>query len=181
MGSKSAENLIDSIEKSKSKCLSNLIFALGIRHIGLNSAKIIAKKYGDMDSVMSADVDSLADVKDVGLTMARSIREFFDEVSAKELVEKLKDAGVNMKYIDTSLGFDNRFEGLTFVITGTLSNMGRKEAEKIICDFGGKVSGSVSKKTDYIVAGESAGSKLAKANELGIKVLSEEEFLNMTD
>lgn len=177
LGEKSSENLINAINASKEKCLSNLIFALGIRHIGLNTAKLIASKFKTIENLINASEEELSLINDVGAIMAKSVVEFFSETSNLKLIEQLKNAGVNTQYIDTSTGFDNRFENLTFVITGTLDSMGRKEAQEIIENFGGKVSGSVSKKTDFVVVGESAGSKLTKANELGIAVLNESEFL----
>ena len=177
LGNKSADNLINAIASSKEKCLSNLLFALGIRHIGLNTAKLIASKFKNIDNIINSTEEELSNIEDVGIIMAKSIVSFFAEESNIKLVQRLKDVGVNTEYIDTSKGFDNRFENLTFVITGTLDSMGRKEAQQIIEKFGGKVSGSVSKKTDFVIAGESAGSKLTKANELGITILDEKEFL----
>ncbi len=176
MGEKSAKNLIDSIEASKGNCLSRLLFALGIRHIGLNTARLIARRFQTMDAVMAATVDDFAAIDDVGAVMGQSLVDYFSEASAQALIEKFRTAGVNLQYIDKASG-DGRFSGMTFVLTGTLSSMSRKEAEQLILTHGGKMSGSVSKKTTYVVAGDAAGSKLDKANQLGIPVLDEAAFM----
>ena len=178
MGEKSADNLINAINKSKENSLDKLINSFGIRHVGGKSAKIIAQNFEDLDSIMNASCEELACIHEVGQIMAESICEFFKNNQTKDLVKKLKDAGLNMKGLQKDI-IDNRFEGMTFVLTGTLPTLGRKEASDIIESFGGKVSGSVSKKTTYVVAGEEAGSKLTKAQELGIKVINEEEFNEM--
>ena len=177
-GKKFAQNLVDAIEESKNKELYRLINALGIRHVGVKLAKFLAKKYGSMDNLMNASVESLAMKEDVGLITAKSIYQFFREEQTIDLINKLKSYKLNMKYKEES-SLDNRFEGKTFVLTGALEKYTRDEAGEIIEKFGGKTSGSVSKKTDYVLAGEDAGSKLTKAIELGIKVISEAEFNEM--
>ena len=177
-GKKFAQNLIDSIEESKNKELYRLIDALGIRHVGVKMAKSLAKKYGSMDAIMNASVESLALKEDIGLITAQSIYNFFREEQTIDLINKLKQAGLNMQYKE-EVSSDNRFEGMTFVLTGTLDKFTRSEAAEIIETFGGKTSNSVSKKTTYVLAGEDAGSKLVKANELGITVIDENRFAEM--
>lgn len=171
-------NLIDAIEKSKSNDLFKLITGLGIRHIGAKSAKNLAKKFKTMDNLMNADVEELNAQNDVGEITAKSIYEFFREEQSIDLINKLKLAGVNMQALEEE-GLDSRFEGKTFVLTGALSKYSRDEASNIIEKFGGKTSGSVSKKTSYVLAGEDAGSKLTKAQNLGVKIISEEQFEEM--
>ena len=177
-GKKFAQNLINAIEESKNKELYRLINALGIRHVGVKMAKFLAKKYGSMDNLMNASVESLAMKEDVGLITAQSIYDFFREEQTIDLINRLKSYKVNMKYKEDTIG-DNRFEGKTFVLTGTLEKYTRDEAAEIIEKFGGKTSGSVSKKTTYVLAGEEAGSKLTKALSLGIPVITETEFNEM--
>lgn len=177
-GKKFAQNLINAIEESKNKELYRLINALGIRHVGVKMAKSLAKKYGSMDNLMNASVESLAMKEDVGLITAQSIYDFFREEQTLDLINRLKSYKVNMKYKEDTIG-DNRFEGKTFVLTGTLEKYTRDEAAEIIEKFGGKTSGSVSKKTTYVLAGEEAGSKLTKALSLGIPVITETEFNEM--
>ena len=179
MGQKSAENLIASIEKSKNNDMSRLLFALGIRHIGLGAAKKISKAVGSIDALFEITPEELCTIEDVGAIMAQSLVEFFHSESTKEIIASLKDAGVNMNSLETGERNGSNLEGFTFVITGTLPTMGRKEATELIEANGGKVTGSVSKKTHFLLAGEEAGSKLDKANALGIKVISEEELLDM--
>ncbi len=179
MGYKSAINLISALEKSKSNPLYRLIYALGIRHIGEKAAKILAKRYKSIDALIDASLDELTQINDIGKVMAQSIKEFFEEEQNIELLDRLKSAGINMKDEEDNTENDLRFEGKTFVLTGTLSEFTRKEASDIIEGFGGKTSSSVSKKTDYVLAGEEAGSKLDKANKLGVKVITEEEFKGM--
>lgn len=177
MGKKSAENLQTAIEKSKQNELYRLIFALGIYHIGQKGAKILENKFSDMDELMSASLEQLSSIDGFGSVMAQSVIDFFSLQKSRELIEALKNAGVNMKSKEKSA--DQRFAGMTFVLTGTLSTFTRSEASEIIESFGGKSASSVSKKTSFVLAGEAAGSKLRKANELGIKVISEDEFAEM--
>ena len=173
----SANNIINSVNNSKNNDLSKLIFALGIRHIGAKAGKLLADYFKDIDLIMNASVDDILQIDGFGKIMAESVVEFFSSDSTKELITKLKEAGVNMK--STNVVEDTRFSGMTFVLTGTLPTLKRAEASKIIESFGGKTSSSVSKKTTYVLAGEEAGSKLDKANKLGVHVISEEEFKEM--
>ena len=177
-GKKFAQNLIDAIEKSKSNDLFKLITGLGIRHIGAKSAKNLARKFRTMDNLMNASIEKLSVQNDVGEITAKSIYEFFREEQSIDLINKLKLAGVNMESLEEE-NTDNRFEGKTFVLTGALSKYSRDEASDIIEKLGGKTSGSVSKKTSYVLAGEDAGSKLTKAQNLGVTVITEEEFEEM--
>lgn len=179
-GKKFAKNLVDAIEQSKSNELDRLICALGIRHIGTKSAKTLAKRFKSIDGLINATLEELIDTDDVGEITAKSIYEFFKQEQTIDLINKLKNAKVNME-LKEDVNSDNRFEGKTFVLTGTLENYTRDEASKIIEDFGGKTSSSVSKKTDYVLAGEEAGSKLTKAENLGVKIISEQEFTKMIE
>ena len=178
-GKKFAQNLIDAIQESKSRDLYRLINALGIRHVGVKLAKSIAKKYKTMENLMNASLESLMLKEDIGEITAKSIYEFFKQEQTIDLIHKLEFAGVNMRVLEDEENSDERFEGKTFVLTGTLTDFSREQASEIIEKFGGKTSSSVSKKTDYVLAGEDAGSKLRKAQDLGIKVISEEDFKNM--
>ena len=177
-GTKFAQNLVDAINESKTNDLYRLINALGIRHVGVKGAKSLAKRFKTMDELMSASYEDLIQVDDTGEITARAIYEFFNQEQTKDLIKKLKDTGVNMS-AEVDENVDNRFEGMTFVLTGALDKYTRDEAAAIIEKFGGKVSGSVSKKTTYVLAGEDAGSKLDKANQLGVAVLSEQQFDTM--
>lgn len=177
-GKKFAEKLINNINKSKENNLDRLITALGIEQVGAKSAKILAKKFGTMDNLAKANFGTLTFVDDIGEITANSIREFFMQDQTKDLLKKLKTAGVNMREIEDE-NSDNRFLGKTFVLTGTLEKFTRDEASEIIEKFGGKTSGSVSKKTAYVLAGEDAGSKLTKAQSLGIPVITEAQFDEM--
>lgn len=179
LGEKSADNLLGAIEKSKSNDLSKLIFALGIRHIGQKAGKLLASKFSDMDALMEASAEEISSIDGFGDIMAQSVENFFSLPQSRELIASLKESGVNMKSENVQKG--NTFEGKTFVLTGTLPTLKRAEAAKIIESLGGKASSSVSKKTDYVLAGEDAGSKLRKAVELGITIITEEEFLKMTE
>lgn len=173
----SANNIKESVEKSKDNDLAKLIFALGIRHIGAKAGKLLADYFKDIDSIMNASVEDILEIDGYGLVMAQSVAEYFSLAATAELINKLKSAGVNMK--SKTVIEDERFKGMTFVLTGTLPTLKRAEASKIIESFGGKTSSSVSKKTTYVLAGEEAGSKLDKANKLGITVITEEEFIGM--
>lgn len=175
-GKKFAQNLINSINTSKENDLYRLITALGIRHVGAKASKILARKYRTMEALSMATAEELSTINDIGPIVANSIREFFDQEQTKDLLEKLKQAGVNMESLEQEENIDNRFEGKTFVLTGSLEKYSRNEAADIIEKFGGKTSGSVSKKTDYVLAGEEAGSKLAKAEKLGITIINENQF-----
>ena len=177
MGDKSAKNIIDAIEKSKQNDLSKLIFGLGIRFVGAKTAKSLSKHFKSMDNFIKADYETLISIDDIGQKVAGSIIDFFKDNSNILLIEKLKSANVNMQSLEKII--DERFKGKTFVLTGTLPTLKRDEASKIIESFGGKTSSSVSKKTDYVLLGEEAGSKLEKAKTLGINIISEEEFMEM--
>ena len=177
-GKKFAQNLIDSINASKNNDVFKLITALGIRHVGSKLAKTLAKKYRNIDNLMNADLEELSMQDDVGEKTAESIYEFFKQDQTIDLINKLKAAGVNMESLEEE-SEDQRFAGMTFVLTGALDSYTRDEASDIIEKFGGKTSGSVSKKTTYVLAGEDAGSKLTKAQSLGVTVISEEQFKEM--
>ena len=177
MGKKSAENLKKAIEKSKENDLSKLVFALGIRHVGAKAAKLLSDNFRDIDSIMNSSAEDISKIDGFGLVMAQSVVDFMSMPQSQKLIADLKAAGVNMKAEDTHI--DNRFSGKTFVLTGTLTKYTRSEVSRIIENYGGKASSSVSKKTDYVLAGEAAGSKLAKATELGIKIINEDEFAEM--
>lgn len=177
-GKKFAENLINAIEVSKQNDLHKLITALGIRHVGAKSAKTLAKHCKSLDNLMNTDLEELSQIEDVGEITAKSIYEFFKQEQTIDLIEKLKNAGVNMQEQNENTA-DNRFQGMTFVLTGSLENYTRDEAAKIIEEHAGKVSSSVSKKTTYVLAGEEAGSKLTKAQDLGVNIITEQEFEEM--
>ena len=177
MGEKSAANLIAAIEKSKENPLSRLLFAFGIRHIGAKAAKLIADRFIDIEQIFTATREDFEAIDGIGGILAESIFEFFTLSSTRETVDKLKAYGLNTTEPNSVI--DNRFEGLTFVLTGTLPTYTRQEAAAIIESMGGKTSSSVSKKTSFVLAGEEAGSKLDKANALGVKVISEAEFNEM--
>ena len=177
-GQKFAQNLIDSINESKNNEFYRVINGLGIRHIGVKAAKSLAKAYKNIDNLMEASVESLLAIDDMGEIMAESVHDFFSQEQTRDLIDKLKSSGVNMKIEETNM-LDSRFEGMIFVLTGGLENYSRKEAEDIIESFGGKTSSSVSKKTTYVLAGEDGGSKLTKAQSLGITIINENEFINM--
>lgn len=175
---KSAKNLVEAIERSKQNDLSRLMFALGIRHIGQKAAKLLSEHFGDIDSIIAASEEEIAEIDGFGGIMAKSAAEFFSMTQTADLIERLKAAGVNMKSLKEKSD-DQRFAGLTFVLTGTLPTLSRKEATEIIENLGGKASSSVSKKTSYVVAGEEAGSKLQKATDLGIPVITQDDLLKM--
>ena len=178
MGKKSAENLIDAIETSKNNTLDRLLNSFGIRHIGLKTAKILAKRFNDIDEMMHATKEEFLEIDEIGEIMAESLVDFFGNNQTKDLIEKLKNVGINIKGNKQEIS-DNRFEGMIFVLTGTLPSLSRNDAIEIIESLGGKVSGSVSKKTSYLLAGEEAGSKLTKAQNLGIKIITETDFIEM--
>ncbi|MBQ8182967.1 MAG: NAD-dependent DNA ligase LigA [Clostridia bacterium] len=177
MGEKSTLNLLEAIEKSKANDLYKLIFALGVHHIGLKAAKLLANHFGTMDALMKAQKEEITAIEGIGDVMADTLVKTLSLSETRMLIDEFKSFGLNMKNLTERE--DNRFEGMTFVLTGTLSKYGRREAQEIIEKFGGKASGSVSKKTSIVLAGEDAGSKLRKASELGIKVINEEEFEQM--
>ena len=177
-GKKFASNLINAIEKSKQNSLDKLICALGIQHIGTKSAKILAKKFKNIDNLMKASFETLSYTDDIGEITANSVYEFFNQEQTHDLIKRLKDAKVNME-LNEDENTDERFFGKTFVLTGSLEKYTREEASEIIEKFGGKTSSSVSKKTSYVLAGEDAGSKLTKAENLGIPIITEDKFEEM--
>ena len=179
-GKKFAENLINSINESKKNSLDKLITALGIEQVGVKSAKILAKRFKTIDGLAKANFGTLTFIDEIGVITANSVRDFFMQDQTKDLIKKLKKAGVNTKQTEDGEN-DNRFLEKTFVLTGTLEKYTRKEAEEIIEKFGGKVSGSVSKKTSYVLAGEEAGNKLTKAQSIGVPVITEAEFEKMIE
>lgn len=174
---KSITNIITSIENSKNNDLSKLIFALGIRHVGAKAGKLLSDHFRTMDRIVNASVEEILEIDGFGEIMAESVSEFFKNEKSRSLIASLKDAGVNMNSL--SVITDSRFSGKTFVLTGTLASLTRAQASKIIEGFGGKTSSSVSKKTSYVLAGDAAGSKLEKANALGVEVISEAQFQEM--
>ncbi len=178
-GRKSAENLVNAIEKSKENSLERVIFGLGIRNIGQNGAKLLCNRFGSIDAIMNATAEEISAIDGFGDIMSESVYSAFHDKHFSKVINELKSIGVKMEY-EKQESDDRRFDGKTFVLTGTLPTMTRDEAKEIIVRLGGKASGSVSKKTSYVVAGEDAGSKLTKAQELGITILSEQEFLDMT-
>lgn len=179
MGEKSAQNLLDALEASKKNDFSRLIFALGIPHIGAKAAKLLAARFPTMDALLEATEEEIASIDGFGQIMAQAVAEFLQLPGSRHLIQALREAGVNMEAAQTPTG--SLFSGRTFVLTGTLPTMTRSQASALIESLGGKVSGSVSKKTSYVVAGEEAGSKLAKAEKLGVPVLSEVELLAMAE
>ncbi len=177
MGEKSADNLLSAIEKSKENDLSALIYALGIRNIGQKAGKDLAKRFKTLDNLIAASAEDIAAVENFAMISAESVKSFFAVEQNMDIVEKLRRAGVNFNSLEEDAG--DKFAGMTFVLTGTLPTLKRDEAAKIIEQNGGKVAGSVSKKTSFVVVGADAGSKLAKAEALGIALLNEEDFLKM--
>jgi DNA ligase (NAD+) len=171
---KSAQNILDEIEKSKKLPLERVIYGLGIRMVGERTAQFLGEHFGSMDDLMNASQEELEAVNEVGPKIAESIAEFFHEPRNRELVRRLRDAGLTFAGKKRERG--TKLAGKTFVLTGTLAKYSRDEAKKLIEDAGGKVSGSVSKKTDYVVAGSDAGLKLDKAKELGVPVIEEDEM-----
>jgi len=176
MGPKSVRNLLNKIEESKSRELWRLIFALGIRHVGEKMAQTLARRYKDLDRLAAATEEDLMQIEGIGPEVAKGIVFFFSQPENRELLKELKQAGLKFKETEKESG-SRPLEGLTFVLTGTLSSMTRDEAKEKIEQLGGNVSSSVSRNTDYLVVGEEPGSKLARARELGVKIINEKEFL----
>jgi DNA ligase (NAD+) len=179
MGEKSAENLISAIEKSKEQGLDKLIYALGIRNIGEKAAKSLAARFGDIENLFTATKEELTEIEDFGEIMADDVISFFAHPGTRRFIDALCAAGVNTKYESGKKG--DFLAGLTFVLTGTLPTLSRADASALIESYGGKCSGSVSKKTHIVLAGTEAGSKLTKAQSLGIRIIDEEEFLKMIE
>ena len=181
MGEKSVENLLDAIERSKKNDLGRLVNALGIKLVGSKAATLVADTFGSMDKLIEASEEEITAIDEIGPKMAKSMVAFFNDEKNLKVIEKIKESGVNMeskKKLKTNVNL--KLEGMTFVLTGTLPNYSRNEAKEIIESLGGKVTGSVSKKTTYVLAGENPGSKIDKANELGVNVITEEEFQDLT-
>lgn len=179
MGKRSAQKLLEAIERSKTRDLSRLLFAFGIRQVGQKAGKVLAARFRTLDALQGATLEELTGVDDIGAITAQSLLDWFASPQSQHLIGRLREAGVNMEAEEQ--GSDQRFAGMTFVLTGSLERFTRDEASKMIEDRGGKVSSSVSKKTSYVVAGAAAGSKLRKAQDLGVPVLTEEEFLALMD
>ncbi len=183
MKEKSAEKILTAIMNSKTNSLERLLTGLGIHHVGSKAAKLLAQTFGDLESLMTATKDELLAIDGLGDIIANSVLTYFAMDSVQEMMQELKIAGVNMKYLGVlpTAVTDSLWVDKTIVLTGTLLTMKRTDASKLIESCGGKVSGSVSKKTDYLVAGEDSGSKLIKAQTLGIKILTESELLAMVN
>ena len=176
-GEKSISNLINGINRSKDNSLERLLCALGIKNVGKRTAKMLAAKYKTMDDFMNASYEELVNIKDIGETIAKSIRDYFDDEKNIQIIEKLKAYGVNMKYLGAEVVEDEDFAGKTFVLTGSLTDITRDDARDKIELLGGITTNSVSKKTDVVIVGDSPGSKYDKAKELGITIWNEQEFL----
>jgi DNA ligase (NAD+) len=182
MAKKSATNLLNQIEASKSRDLPNLIYALGIRHVGDRTAGILARHFGSLEKLGQATVEELDDIHEIGLTVAQSVRDWFDDAGNAEIGKRLRAAGVRTEMERAGGdGADEKFAGKVFVLTGTLPSLTRDEARALIESRGGRVTSSVSKKTDFVVAGEEAGSKLDKAQELGVTVIDEAALREMLE
>jgi DNA ligase (NAD+) len=181
MGKKSAANLLAQIEASKHRDLSNLIYALGMRHVGDRTATTLARHFGSLEALSKATVQELDDVPEIGLTVAQSVRDWFDDEGNQALCSRLQAAGVRTKIDKKAQAGDHKFAGKQFVLTGTLESFSRDEARAAIEVRGGRVNSSVSKKTDYVVAGSEAGSKLDKAMSLGVTVVDEDTFKTMLE
>ncbi len=181
MGEKSVENLLSGIEKSKRQPLSRLLAALNIRHVGASTAELLAEHFGSMEALQKASEEELMEVEGIGPEVAGSIRRFFDSPEGMRIIERLKDAGVNMKQPRRARRTDSPLAGKTVVVTGTLSSMSRKEAQDAIKRMGGTPAGSVSRKTDLVVVGENPGSKYDKARQLGINIIDETKFLKLLE
>ena len=177
MAEKSANNLLASLERSKQTSLPRFVFGLGIRHVGEATAKELARHFGGMDAIMNAGIDQLLTVNDVGPVVAQSLRTFFDQPHNREVVEQLRACGLHWQESAPGARLDLPLAGHTYVITGTLPTLSREQAQALLEEAGAKVAGSVSKKTTGVIAGEAAGSKLEKANALGVPVLDESALM----
>jgi DNA ligase (NAD+) len=178
-GQKRASKLIEGIERSKKRPLARLLAALNIRHVGAATSELLADQFGELTALMEASGESLQEIDGVGPELAHSIHRFFHSDVGRKTIERLKRAGVNMSQPQSEKASGGLFAGKTVVVTGTLESMGRTEVQNLIKQLGGKIAGSVSKKTDLVVYGDSPGSKLDKARELGIQTLDEKEFLKL--
>lgn len=180
MGDKLATNILEAIEKSKKTTLPRLIYALGIRNVGEHTAELLAEHFGSLENLMNASIEELMSIREIGPIVARSIREYFDSQANRKLIEKLLSVKIEYEPIKKEVKKGLPLEGKSFVFTGTLNSFTREEAERIVIELGGKVSSSVSSKTDFLVVGSEPGSKLEKARKLGVKTINEEEFLKLT-
>ncbi|RME27225.1 MAG: NAD-dependent DNA ligase LigA, partial [Deltaproteobacteria bacterium] len=178
-GRKSAQNLLDALEKSKSTTLARFVYALGIRHVGEHVARLLAERFGSLEKLSEADEEQLMAIDGVGPEVATSVRTFFQQPENRMLVEKLLKAGLEIEQPDQARSDHRPLEGKTVVLTGTLASMDRRSAKELIQRLGGRVSSSVSRKTDLVIAGDNPGSKLDRARELSVAVIGEEEFLAM--
>lgn len=178
-GEKSIRKLTDAIEESKKNSLEKLLFALGIRYVGKKTAKILAREFKNIDNLIKADFDTLNRIRDVGDVIAQSVVDYFNDEDNLKLIDELKELGLNMEYLGQETDEETAFTGKTFVLTGTLDSITRDDAKDKIESLGGNCAGSVSKKTNVVIAGHDAGSKLTKAESLGIDIWNEEEFLNV--
>jgi len=176
MGQKSAENVLEGIEASKDRGLARLLNALSIRHVGNRVASVLAERFHSMDALLAADVDELSRTNEIGPVIAKSVLDFLHSEFGNRAINDLRTQGVKMESSSSPVAGARKLEGKTLVVTGTLVKYGRDQIHELITQHGGRAASSISKKTDYLVAGEKAGSKLEKAQQLGVKVLSEEEF-----
>jgi DNA ligase (NAD+) len=179
LGDKSADNLIQGLEKSRKQSLDRVIFALGIPFVGITAARILANHFRDLDALSVADKASLEELSGIGVKMAESIVRYFENNINKNILNKLRTAGIELKGKEEKAG--EKLKDKTFVLTGTLPNLSRDEASKLIISQGGRVTSSVSKSTDYVLAGDKAGSKLEKAEKLGIPVIGENELIDLVE
>jgi DNA ligase (NAD+) len=181
MADKSAKNIVEALERSKQTTLPRFLFGLGIRHVGEATAKELARHFGQLDAIMDASLEQLLQVNDVGPAVAQSLRTFFEQTHNREVVQQLRACGMTWQEGPPALVTPQPLNGKTFVITGTLPSLSRDEAKNLIEAAGGKVAGSVSKKTTFLIAGAEAGSKLDKARELGVEVLDEADLKELLD
>jgi len=181
MAEKSAGNLVEAINRSKDRPFASLIFALGIKHIGINASEILAERFNSLDELAGADAETLSEIPEIGPVMAQSIVDFFANAENASVIAKLKKAGVKTERTEKAAERSNKLAGMTFVITGTLAGYTRESATSMIKNAGGKVTGSVSSATDYLVCGGDPGSKLEKAKELNIKIINEKEFNSLLE
>ena len=180
-GQKSIDNLLDAIEKSKEQPFSKVLFALGIRFVGAGAAKKLTENFSDIDALMQATEDEIAKIHEIGKSISKSVRSFFADEKNRLLIKCLREYGVNFSRAERAVIKDNFFTGKTFVLTGSLQTLSRDEAEEKIALLGGKATSSVSKKTNYVIGGENAGSKLQKAIDLKVTILSEAEFTKLLE
>ena len=178
MGEKSVDNLLEAIEESKKKTFDKVLFAIGIRYVGSGAAKKLAENFGSIDKLITAGEDEISGIHEIGESISKSVREFFSNKSNLKVIDRLRRHGLRFSLEKKKIK-NTIFTDKTFVITGTLANYSREEASEIITNLGGKVTSSVSSKTDFLVCGENAGSKLSKAEKLGVKVIKDDEFVKL--